>query len=167
MWRHSWMLYKKAKKIWIHRLLTITNFTLDLKAGKDRHPDFCVFILFYQIHIVYYLIRKWETYQPKLIVFSVEILQLFFDHRGLVHTSQLGPVTLQDVVQDRSFHLKKKYYHSGRSKIIFQCRGTPRSQFRQHFISAFAPKFLLQKSSNLKCKHKKVLRETFVRKSRA
>ncbi len=40
------------------------------------------------------------------------------------------------------------------------------SQFYQHFMSAFAHIFLCLKSSNLKCKYKKVLCETFVQKSR-
>jgi hypothetical protein len=34
-------------------------------------------------------------------------------------------------------------------------------------MSAIAPTFLHQKSSNLKCRYKKALRETFLRKSRA
>ncbi len=39
-------------------------------------------------------------------------------------------------------------------------------QFHQQFMSVFVPISLCQKSSNLKCKHKKVLRKTFVWKSR-
>jgi hypothetical protein len=37
-------------------------------------------------------------------------------------------------------------------------------QFHQHFMCAFAPVFLRQSNSNLKCTHKKALRETFVQK---
>ncbi len=37
-------------------------------------------------------------------------------------------------------------------------------QFHQHFMSAFAPIFFRQKSSNLKYKHKKASSETFVQK---
>ncbi len=39
-------------------------------------------------------------------------------------------------------------------------------QFHQHLMSAFAPIFLCQISSNLKCQHKKALHKTLVRKSR-
>ncbi len=47
----------------------------------------------------------------------------------------------------------QKYFNSG--------------QFHQHFMNAFAPIFLPQKSSNLKCEYKKALRETFAWKSRS
>jgi hypothetical protein len=44
----------------------------------------------------------------------------------------------------------------------------PSIQFHQHFMSAFVPIYsCANKSSNLKCKYKKALRETFVQKSRA
>ncbi len=40
-------------------------------------------------------------------------------------------------------------------------------QFHQHFMSAFVPIFLYQKSSNLKCKNKKASQKTFVQKKTA
>jgi hypothetical protein len=50
-----------------------------------------------------------------------------------------------------------------RSKILMDSN----SQFHQHFMSAFTPIFLRQKSSKLKCKYKKALRKTFVQKKAA
>jgi hypothetical protein len=49
---------------------------------------------------------------------------------------------------------------SGERKTNF---GHRCGQFHQHFMSAFAPIFLRQKSTNPKSKYKKVLRKTFVR----
>ncbi len=43
-------------------------------------------------------------------------------------------------------------------------KSTLSTKFRQHFMSAFVLILLRQKSSNLKCKYKKALHETFVRK---
>jgi hypothetical protein len=43
---------------------------------------------------------------------------------------------------------------------------TPGVNFTNIFRAAFVPIFLRQKITNLKCKHKKTVLETFVRKSR-
>ncbi len=73
---------------------------------------------------------------------------------------------------------KKRYLFDWTSKNVrhfclevsmyFNCTSiVPCGQFHQHFMSAFAPIFLRQKSFNLKCKYKKAWRKTFAQKRRA